>query len=106
VIQDPAAGTGGVPDRRRPCNARAHDDGYFTCQRLQTDSSSARPSTHRECARHFRLLLMNLHLHRVDPTYPTFADTLPRGRGAPYKMPTSSHQPALGPQAARRRATT
>jgi type I restriction enzyme M protein len=86
AIQDPAAGTGGfliAADRYM----RGQTDGYFTLgpkQQVYQLRSALRglenvPDT-------FRLLLMNLHLHQIDPDFLDLADTLsPRGAEPPYK---------------------
>jgi type I restriction enzyme M protein len=88
VIQDPAAGTGGfliAADRYM----RAATDNYFDLlsvpRRAKFQVSEALrglenvPDT-------FRLLLMNLHLHQIDPDYLDLADTLsPSGAEPQYK---------------------
>jgi type I restriction enzyme M protein len=86
VIQDPAAGTGGfliAADHFM----RAGTDDYFTLSPKQQSfqlRSALRglenvPDT-------FRLLLMNLHLHRIDPDGLALADTLsPSGADSIYK---------------------
>jgi type I restriction enzyme M protein len=88
VIQDPAAGTGGfliAADRYM----RAATDNYFDLlavpRRAKFQVSEALrglenvPDT-------FRLLLMNLHLHQIDPDYLDLADTLsPSGAESEYK---------------------
>ena len=86
VIQDPAAGTGGfliAADR----HMREVSDGYFELSPKQQKfqlSEALRglenvPDT-------FRLLLMNLHLHKIDPDHLDLADTLsPAGAQTRFK---------------------
>jgi len=86
IIQDPAAGTGGfliAADRYM----RAETDDYFELspkqQAFQLQSALRGlenvPDT-------FRLLLMNLYLHKIDPHHLDLADTLsPRGAEEKYK---------------------
>jgi type I restriction enzyme M protein len=86
IIQDPAAGTGGfliAADRFM----RAQTDGYFELspkkQAFQLKSALRGlenvPDT-------FRLLLMNLHLHAIDPDHLDLADTLsPTGAAQKFK---------------------
>lgn len=86
VIQDPAAGTGGfliAADRYM----RDGSDDYFALSPKQQAFQL------REALRGlenvpdtFRLLLMNLHLHKIDPDYLDLADTLsPTGANAKFK---------------------
>jgi type I restriction enzyme M protein len=86
VIQDPAAGTGGFLIAANSY-MRAHSDGYFELSPKQQAfqlSQALRglenvPDT-------FRLLLMNLHLHAIDPDNLDLADTLsPTGSRAQFK---------------------
>jgi len=86
VIQDPAAGTGGfliAADQYM----RAETDGYFELsERLQKFQLGEAFRGIENVADTFRLLLMNLHLHRMDPNYVDLADSLgPRGADAPFK---------------------
>ncbi|MET3436070.1 class I SAM-dependent DNA methyltransferase [Sphingomonas sp. 1185] len=86
VIQDPAAGTGGfliAADR----HMREGTDDYFELSPKQQAFQLREafrgvenvPDT-------FRLLLMNLHLHKIDPTDLVLGDTLsPRGSEAAFK---------------------
>lgn len=86
VIQDPAAGTGGfliAADHYM----REQSDGYFELSPKQQAFQL------REALRGlenvpdtFRLLLMNLHLHNIDPDNLDLADTLsPAGARPPFK---------------------
>lgn len=86
VIQDPAAGTGGfliAADR----HMRDTSDDYFTLSNKQQIFQLGQairgienvPDT-------FRLLLMNLHLHKIDPDHLDLGDTLsPKGSEARFK---------------------
>lgn len=86
IIQDPAAGTGGfliAADRYM----RSRTDGYFELspkqQAFQLKNALRGlenvPDT-------FRLLLMNLHLHAIDPDHLDLADTLsPQGAEQKFK---------------------
>jgi len=86
VIQDPAAGTGGfliATDR----SMRAATDDYFELspkqQAFQLRSALRGLENVQDT---FRLLLMNLHLHKIDPDHRELADTLsPTGTGTVYK---------------------
>ena len=76
VIQDPAAGTGGfliAADRFM----RAATDDYFELspkeQAFQLRSALRGLENVQDT---FRLLLMNLHLHKIDPDHLDLADTL------------------------------
>lgn len=86
VIQDPAAGTGGfliAADRYM----RSRTDEYFELsERLQKFQLGQAFRGIENVADTFRLLLMNLHLHRMDPDYVDLADTLsPAGAGSHFK---------------------
>lgn len=86
VIQDPAAGTGGfliAADR----HMRDATDDYFALSNKQQIFQLGQairgienvPDT-------FRLLLMNLHLHKIDPDHLDLGDTLsPKGSSAAFK---------------------
>jgi type I restriction enzyme M protein len=86
VIQDPAAGTGGfliAADRAM----RAATDDYFELspkkQAFQLKSALRGLENVQDT---FRLLLMNLHLHKIDPDHLDLADTLsPSGAQGIYK---------------------
>lgn len=103
VIQDPAAGTGGfliLADQ----HMRDQTDGYFELSPKQQAFQLKEalrglenvPDT-------FRLLLMNLHLHNIDPDNLDLADTLsPAGSQARFKkadiiMTNPPFGPAGGP---------
>lgn len=86
VIQDPAAGTGGfliAADRFM----RAATDEYFALSPKQQAfqlQSALRGLENVEDT--FRLLLMNLHLHKIDPDHLDLADTLsPSGMQSKFK---------------------
>ena len=87
VIQDPAAGTGGfliAADRFM----RAKTDGYFDglSPKQQTFQLKSALRGIENVQDTFRLLLMNLHLHQIDPDYLDLADTLsPTGALGQYK---------------------
>jgi type I restriction enzyme M protein len=87
VIQDPAAGTGGFLIAADRFMRGPDDDGYFNLppdlQKFQLSEAFRAlenvPDT-------YRLLLMNLHLHRVDSRHILLADTLsPRGSEPVFK---------------------
>jgi len=86
VIQDPAAGTGGfliAADRFM----RAKTDDYFELspkqQNFQLQSALRGIENVQDT---YRLLLMNLHLHKIDPDHLDFADTLsPSGMQPKFK---------------------
>lgn len=86
VIQDPAAGTGGFLIAADRYMREASDD-YFALSPAQQKFQLGQairgienvPDT-------FRLLLMNLHLHKIDPDHLDLGDTLsPKGSGAAFK---------------------
>jgi type I restriction enzyme M protein len=86
VMQDPAAGTGGfliAADRYM----RARTDEYFELSpKQQTFQLRSALRGLENVQDTFRLLLMNLHLHRIDPDHLDLADTLsPSGAQAIYK---------------------
>jgi type I restriction enzyme M protein len=86
VIQDPAAGTGGfliAADRLM----RAETDDYFElAPKQQTFQLKSALRGLENVQDTFRLLLMNLHLHRIDPDHLQLADTLsPSGAQPIYK---------------------
>lgn len=86
VIQDPAAGTGGfliAADR----HMRAATDDYFELsERLKKFQLGQAIRGIENVPDTFRLLLMNLHLHKIDPDHLDLGDTLsPRGSGAAFK---------------------
>lgn len=86
VIQDPAAGTGGfliAADRFM----RAKTDEYFDLSpKQQTFQLRSALRGIENVQDTFRLLLMNLHLHKIDPDHLDLADTLsPSGAQPEYK---------------------
>jgi type I restriction enzyme M protein len=86
VIQDPAAGTGGfliAADRYM----RARTDEYFELsERMQKFQLGEAFRGLENVPDTFRLLLMNLHLHRMDPDHLDLADTLsPAGARSQFK---------------------
>lgn len=103
VIQDPAAGTGGfliAADRYM----RAQTDDYFElAPKQQTFQLQAALRGLENVPDTFRLLLMNLHLHRIDPDNLDLADTLspagaqPRFKNADLILTNPPFGPAGGP---------
>lgn len=86
VIQDPAAGTGGfliAADH----HMREETDGYFELSPKQQAFQLNHALTGLENVPDtFRLLLMNLHLHNIDPDNLVLADTLsPAGSQSRFK---------------------
>jgi type I restriction enzyme M protein len=86
VIQDPAAGTGGFLIAA-DSSMRAGTDDYFELspkqQAFQLRSALRGLENVQDT---FRLLLMNLHLHKIDPDHLDLADTLsPSGAQAKYR---------------------
>ncbi len=86
VIQDPAAGTGGfliAADRYM----RERTDDYFTLSKRDAEFQLFDALRGIEnVGDTFRLLLMNLFLHKIETRHLDFADTLsPVGAGASYK---------------------
>ncbi|MBZ9816522.1 N-6 DNA methylase [Mesorhizobium sp. CA7] len=88
VIQDPAAGTGGfliAADRYM----RAASDDYFVLLQVPRKAKFQVSEALRGLENvpdTFRLLLMNLHLHKIDPDYLDLADTLsPAGQRPQFK---------------------
>lgn len=103
VIQDPAAGTGGfliAADRYM----RDQTDDYFELSPAQQKFQLGQALRGQEnVADVFRLLLMNLHLHKIDPDYLDLADTLspsgarPQLRNADLILTNPPFGPAGGP---------
>jgi Type I restriction-modification system methyltransferase subunit len=103
VIQDPAAGTGGfliAADRYM----RAQTDDYFElAPKQQTFQLQSALRGLENVPDTFRLLLMNLHLHRIDPDNLDLADTLspagaqPRFKNADLILTNPPFGPAGGP---------
>lgn len=105
VIQDPAAGTGGfliAADRYM----RAKTDDYFQFLEVPRKAKFQLSEALRGLENvpdTFRLLLMNLHLHRIDPDYLDLADTLspagarPQFKNADVILTNPPFGPAGGP---------
>ncbi|MEY9106487.1 type I restriction-modification system DNA methylase subunit [Bradyrhizobium yuanmingense] len=103
VIQDPAAGTGGfliAADR----SMRAKTDGYFNLSpKQQTFQLQSALRGIENVQDTFRLLLMNLHLHKIDPDNLDLADTLspsgmqPKFKNADLILTNPPFGPAGGP---------
>lgn len=99
VIQDPAAGTGGfliAADHYM----RAATDGYFELSpKQQAFQLKQALQGFENVPDTFRLLLMNLHLHNIDPDNLDLADTLsPAGsRGAFKNADLILTNPPFGP---------
>ncbi|MBP9714828.1 MAG: N-6 DNA methylase, partial [Sterolibacterium sp.] len=88
VIQDPAAGTGGfliAADHYM----REQTDGYFELSpKQQAFQLNQALQGFENVPDTFRLLLMNLHLHNIDPDNLNLADTLsPAGSQARLRTP-------------------
>lgn len=86
VIQDPAAGTGGfliAADQ----HMRSETDDYFELsERLKKFQLGEAIRGIENVPDTFRLLLMNLHLHKIDPDHLDLGDTLsPKGSEARFK---------------------
>jgi type I restriction enzyme M protein len=86
VIQDPAAGTGGfLIAANRAMRARS-DDYFALSPKQQTFQLQSALRGLENVPDTFRLLLMNLHLHQIDPENLDLADTLsPSGARDVYK---------------------
>jgi type I restriction enzyme M protein len=103
VIQDPAAGTGGfliAADRAM----RASTDDYFELSpKQQTFQLQLALRGLENVQDTFRLLLMNLHLHKIDPDHLDLADTLspsgmqPKFKNADLILTNPPFGPAGGP---------
>ncbi len=103
VIQDPAAGTGGfliAADRWM----RASTDDYFELSpKQQTFQLQSALRGIENVQDTFRLLLMNLHLHKIDPDHLDLADTLspsgmqPKFKNADLILTNPPFGPAGGP---------
>lgn len=86
VVQDPAAGTGGfliAADRQM---REMHDDYFDLSPHKQKFQLREAFRALENVSDTYRLLLMNLHLHKIDSDYILLADTLsPRGSEPAYK---------------------
>jgi type I restriction enzyme M protein len=86
VIQDPAAGTGGFLIAADRAMREATDDYFQLSPKRQAFQLRQALRGLENVPDTFRLLLMNLHLHKIDPDYLELADTLsPAGAQAKYK---------------------
>ena len=86
VIQDPAAGTGGFLIAANRAMRAATDDYFALSPKQQTFQLQSALRGLENVPDTFRLLLMNLHLHQIDPEYLDLADTLsPSGARDVYK---------------------
>jgi type I restriction enzyme M protein len=86
VIQDPAAGTGGFLIAANSFMKAATDEYFALSPKQQTFQLQQALRGIENVADTFRLLLMNLHLHSIDPDNLDLADTLgPIGSQPQYK---------------------
>lgn len=86
VIQDPAAGTGGFLIAADRFMRDASDDYFELSPKQQKYQLSEALRGLENVPDTFRLLLMNLHLHKIDPDHLDLADTLsPSGSRSAYK---------------------
>src|SRR5260370_21356436 len=86
VIQDPAAGTGGFLIAADRVMREATDDYFELSPKQQTFQLQSALRGLENVQDTFRLLLMNLHLHKIDPDHLDLADTLsPSGAQPKYK---------------------
>lgn len=85
VIQDPAAGTGGFLIAANNHIRNSTDELFELAPRQQSFQLHQALRGLEVVPATFRLLLMNLHLHKIDPDHLEPADTLsPTGASAPY----------------------
>lgn len=86
VIQDPAAGTGGFLIAADRLMRETHDDYFELAPRQQAFQLSEAFRGLENVPDTYRLLLMNLHLHKIDSDHILLADTLsPRGSEPTFK---------------------
>jgi type I restriction enzyme M protein len=86
VIQDPAAGTGGFLIAADTYIRAQTDEHLMLSPKQQKFQISEALRGVENVADTFRLLLMNLHLHKIDADYVDMGDTLsPRGAAPAYK---------------------
>lgn len=86
IIQDPAAGTGGFLIAADRFMRDASDDYFELSPKQQKFQLSEALRGLENVPDTFRLLLMNLHLHKIDPDHLDLADTLsPSGSRSAYK---------------------
>jgi len=86
VIQDPAAGTGGFLIAADHLMRAKTDDYFELSPKQQTFQLRSALRGIENVQDTFRLLLMNLHLHKIDPEHLDLGDTLsPRGSEPKFK---------------------
>jgi type I restriction enzyme M protein len=86
VIQDPAAGTGGFLIAADQFMRSAADDYFALSPKQQAFQLQSALRGIENVQDTFRLLLMNLHLHKIDPDHLDLNDTLsPSGMHTKYK---------------------
>ena len=103
VIQDPAAGTGGFLIAADHAMREATDDYFELSPKAQAFQLREAFRAVENVPDTFRLLLMNLHLHKIDPDHVDLADTLspagaaPRFKQADLILSNPPFGPAGGP---------
>lgn len=103
VIQDPAAGTGGFLIAADQFMRAASDNYFELSPKEQTFQLQSALRGLENVQDTFRLLLMNLHLHQIDPDNLDLADTLspsgmqPKFKGADLILTNPPFGPAGGP---------
>lgn len=103
VIQDPAAGTGGFLIAADRIMREATDDYFELSPKQQTFQLQSALRGLENVQDTFRLLLMNLHLHKIDPDNLDLADTLspsgmqPKFKNADLILTNPPFGPAGGP---------
>jgi type I restriction enzyme M protein len=103
VIQDPAAGTGGFLIAADHFMRAKTDDYFELSPKQQTFQLQSALRGIENVQDTFRLLLMNLHLHKIDPDHLDLADTLspsgmkPKFKNADLILTNPPFGPAGGP---------
>ncbi|MCP1927375.1 N-6 DNA methylase [Bradyrhizobium elkanii] len=103
VIQDPAAGTGGFLIAADYFMRATTDDYFELSPKQQTFQLQSALRGIENVQDTFRLLLMNLHLHKIDPDHLDLADTLspsgmqPKFKSADLILTNPPFGPAGGP---------
>lgn len=103
IIQDPAAGTGGFLIAADAWMRKDTDDYFELSPKQQTFQLQSALRGMENVPDTFRLLLMNLHLHRIDPDHLDLNDTLspagqkPALKGANLILTNPPFGPAGGP---------
>jgi len=103
IIQDPAAGTGGFLIAADTWMRERSDDYFELSPKQQTFQLQSALRGVENVPDTFRLLLMNLHLHRIDPDHLDLNDTLspagskPALKGANLILTNPPFGPAGGP---------